>query len=162
RRLSTPEQAPTRRRPRRLLTSGEMRLRAGRWLAFLLLVGTIGAFAVPQAAGVTAVTRYVRSTNSQDTSNDCTHDCDPCATLQYAIDQANAGDKVQVAGTFDSHVTILKSLTITGWQGYEAVLDGTNSGRVVTVNGPLSVTLSNLTIENGSSIYDGGGVLNVD
>jgi predicted outer membrane repeat protein len=145
-----------------------MRTKAGRWLVLCLLVGTFGAFVVPQAAGVTAVTGYVISTGS-DAANDCTHDWNPCATLQYAIDQANAGDTIKVAGTIDSNVTILKSLTITGWLiGGPPTLDGTNSGRVVTIDDgantvpPPSVTLSNITIENGNSSSDGGGVLVVN
>ena len=141
-----------------------MSMRAGRWLALCFLVGIFGAFAVPRAAGVTAVTRYVVSTGS-DSENDCTDSANPCASLQYAIDQASAGDTIDVAGTINSHVTIVKSLTITQWPGQaSAVLDGTTSGRVVTVgdgsNTPLSVTLSDLTIENGLE-SDGGGVLNI-
>ncbi len=139
-----------------------MNLKAGRWLGVVLLVGAFGAFAVPQASGITAITRYVVSTGA-DSENDCTDSGTPCATLQYAIDQANAGDTIDVAGTIDSNVTVAESLTITQWPGQaSAVLDGTNSGTVVTIDGgggsPLPVTLSDLTIENGSASGDGGGV----
>jgi predicted outer membrane repeat protein len=137
-----------------------MSVRTGRWLALCLLVGAVGAVAVPQASGVTTATRYVVSTGA-DADNDCTDSANPCAGLQYAIDQASAGDTIDVAGTLDSNVTIAESLTVTQWPGQaSAVLDGTNSGTVVTINGgaSVSVTLSDLTIENGNSSSDGGGV----
>ena len=84
---------------------------------FLLLEGA------PQTAYATTGTRYV-AMNGNNTSNTCTDSSAPCATIQYAISQADTGEEVRVAsGTYtDLHVTggmtavvqIDKSITIQG------------------------------------------------
>jgi hypothetical protein len=135
------------------------------WCALICAVG-VPALVVTGAASAAALTRYV-SSSGDNTANDCTDSGNPCATVQYAVDQADEGDTIDVAGTIDDNVTVRISLTITQWPGQApAVLDGTSSDIVVTVDGtdavvPPVVTLSGLTIQNGASFSsDGGGIVN--
>jgi len=77
------------------------------------------------------------------------------------VSEAASGDTIYVAGTIDDTVTIEDlSLTISQWPGQaQAVLDGTDSGTVVTVDSG-TVQLDQLTLENGSLVGAGGGIAN--
>ncbi len=130
-------------------------------------------FAVGPAAA-SASTRYVSNSGS-NTDNDCTAPANPCLTVQDAINQANAGDTIAVAGTHQETVLSRISLTMAQWPGTApAVLDGSSAAAntsVVWVDGtdattPPVVTLSDLTIENDPSgngvLITGGGSLTVE
>jgi len=119
-------------------------------------------------------TRYVSWLTGDDTSNDCTNVLTPCATIQHAVDVAQAYDEVLVArGTYtgvNAHgglrqiVYVSKSLTLRG--GYEldfharydsvAVLDAEGNGRGVVITGPITVTLDGFEITGGSAEGLGG------
>lgn len=89
---------------------------SGRNRARLLLgcVALILAACASFAAGAAASgsTRYVSSSGS-DTDNDCLTASNPCLMVQYAVDQADSGDTVAVAGVHKETVRIRESLTIT-------------------------------------------------
>jgi hypothetical protein len=135
--------------------------RAGRYAA--TAVGTVAvlAFGVSAAAAAQAAapkTLFV-SQGGLD-SGTCTS-ASPCATVSYALTKAASGATIKVSGTIDDNPSISSPVTITTWPGgpagSPAVLDGTASGRVVTVGiGVSGVTLDDLTIENGYSDYGGG------
>jgi hypothetical protein len=144
---------------------------AARWLGLCVLIGVLGALVVGGATAATGTTRYVSSTGD-NTDNDCTDSSNPCATVQFAVNQADEGDTIDIAGTIDDNASVRISLTITQWPGQAAaVLDGSSgSDTVLTVDGsdsvdPPTVTLSDLTIENGFAggvLQPGGGVYNND
>ena len=120
-------------------------------------------------------TRYVADIGADSTN--CTDPLQPCATIQYAIDQALAGDEVLVAaGTYTDYTTktvgleslqqnvfIDKSITLRG--GYTAVgddpftvqepitnaviLDAEGDRRGIYVADGISATISSLFIQNG-------------
>ncbi|HJQ84193.1 MAG TPA: right-handed parallel beta-helix repeat-containing protein, partial [Candidatus Binatia bacterium] len=145
-----------------------MTWKAARLLCLALLLGALGVLVGASPATAAGVTRYVVS-SGDDTDNDCTDPANPCQHLQYAIDQANDGDTIAVGGTVASNVTVRTSLTITQWSGQApAVLDGGSNDTVVKVDGtgavtPPSVTLSDLTIQNGAALgflQSAGGVYN--
>src|SRR5205823_6059685 len=109
--------------------------RGVRLLGVCVLICALGGLTVGRAAGAGGQPRYV-SSSGDDAFNDCTDPANPCATLQYTIDQSNLGDTIDVAGTLDANVTLRISLTITQWPGQAAaVLDGTSSDTVVTIDG---------------------------
>jgi uncharacterized repeat protein (TIGR01451 family) len=125
--------------------------------------------AVSAAGG--AVTLLVSSSSGGDTGN-CTSS--PCATIQYAVTQAERASysgytvTIEVAGgpTYDDAVIIdassLGSLTIDGAGVTVTTLNDGGSGPDVTVDSG-TVTVENLTITGGLGAecpWGGGGVLN--
>lgn len=90
-------------------------------------------------------------------------------TIQSAIDDT-ACDTVQVAtGSFAEHLVIDRSLTLQGNGMANTIIDGTNSGRPVLVDGNgINVLINNLRVANGNASNEnptvgigriGGGIL---
>lgn len=141
-------------------------------LAFcMLLVAFLWLLGLPevmQAAGPPI--RYVASTGSD--ANDCSNSFAPCATIQYAITQADSGDEIRVAGgTYPESLTINKILTLKG--GYTTsdwvasnpdinvtTIDAGGADRVVHVTAAVEVTISGFDITGGSTTLVGGGIYN--
>ena len=130
-------------------------------LAFVAL--WLSAAGQAQANGVTI--RYV-ATDGYDSGN-CESVPGRCQTIQYAIQKANEGDQIQVAGgdyaSSGTVAVITKELRIIGafdpgFIGadsdlYETVLDAQWGGSVVNITTAGDVVLENLTITRG----DGSG-----
>ena len=75
-----------------------------------------------RSVGTTTV--YVSTTGSD--SNPCTYS-QPCATIQYAIDNAPAGALIKVAaGSYNQSVHITKPLTLSGAGASTTTIDGSN------------------------------------
>lgn len=72
------------------------------------------------------------------------------ATLQERIDSAEPGTVLEITGRHSGPITISKTLCLKG--AGEAVIDGENSGTVVTVRAP-GVTLENLTVRNSGESF---------
>lgn len=93
----------------------------------------------------------------------------PCRTVQYAIDQAAAGDTIYVAagvytGTGAAVITVTKSITLYGgWDGNATgdpvrdpavnptVLDAERQRRVVYIKGPSAPTVDGFSIARGDA-----------
>jgi len=111
-----------------------------------------------------------------DTS-DCTNSANPCATVQYAVDQAGIGAEIRVATGVYTDVTlrdgipqmvyISKTVTIRG--GYTpaftgppdpianpTTLDAQGQGRVLYITGDISPTIEGLRITGGDATGLGG------
>jgi len=59
--------------------------------------------------------RYVALPPTGNDTGDCTNPLTPCATLTYAVSQANDGDIIDLAaGTYNETVVIVKKLIIQG------------------------------------------------
>jgi hypothetical protein len=109
---------------------------AGLALATATLGGGLALLTAPPASAA-GQTRIV-ATDGTDTGN-CT--VDPCLTIQYAVDQATAGDTVQVGGgTFAEGVLIRKSLTIDG--------NGASGAGRTTISGPADGSAPSVTISS--------------
>jgi hypothetical protein len=89
-----------------------------------------------------------------DDDDTCTTPEDPCATIQSAIDRAEPWSTISVGpGTFAENLVIDTSLFIVGAGRDATVIDGTQSGRVVEVDGEIQVVMRDLRVTNG---YVGG------
>jgi len=122
----------------------------------VLIVLALGLCAQPGLA-----TRFVATTGS-DVTNDCTSSVSPCETVQWAIDQAAAGEQIKVAeGTYsgsqivqvdrsgtlyeykqvvfiDKAVTVRGGYRVTDWTTsdpalYVTEIDAAGDGRPVTI-----------------------------
>ena len=84
-------------------------------------------------------------------------------SIQQAIDGAAKEAVICLAaGTFLENLTIDKSITLQGAGEDATILDGNQNGRVVTIasaGNAVKVTLSDITIQNGSA-ESGGGISN--
>ena len=91
--------------------------------------------------------------------------------IQGAINEANDGDFILISpGVYFENISLLdKNLTIASliYTGFdsdligETILDGEGDGSVITIDGgqDQSTLLVGLTIQNGSSLDAGGGIL---
>jgi hypothetical protein len=135
--------------------------RKGSWI-LLVLCALAALVAVPAPfAAADPATRYVAPGGS-DTDNDCLDSGDPCATIQHAVDEADAGDTVSVAaGSYDAGpfygAWIEKPLTIQGAQhGAACARDGSNvaaESTLHTASGGFAILSDNVTI-SGMRIVD--------
>lgn len=117
-----------------------------------------------------AVDRYV-STNGIDVGG-CTSVGSPCRTIQFAVDAADPGDRVLVAGGIytDVHARngltqvayISKTLTLMGKydstftdRDQGSLLRAQRKGRLFYVAGPITVTLDGFGLEEGNATAGG-------
>lgn len=82
-------------------------------------------------------------------------------TIAAALAAASAGDTISIgSGTFsESGLSIaVNNLTITGAGKYSTIIDAGDSNRVFNVGNSRVVTIRNLTIQNGLTTGNGGGI----
>ena len=149
-------------------------------LKYLISVGLSGllalavrlTFVVFQGAAQ-AVTFNVDSTGDGSDTNladgicaTATGDC----TLRAAIEQAGSGDAINIplgvyTLTLGTELTIDQNLALTGAGSGDtiiqaAVTPGVATHRVLAISGDASASISGLTIQNGRSLLDAGGIEN--
>lgn len=131
---------------------------AGLAIALFALIGVgTAAAAVPQ-------TRLVAEDGVD--SGDCT--VDPCATIQYAVDETDPGDIVDVAaGTYDEpQVIVDKPLTLHGDGPGQTIVDGSSASGLAS-NGLFrfdspavgDISVSGFTLEGANGENAGGEAL---
>jgi len=97
---------------------------------------------------------YVATTGTD--SGNCPSS-DPCATVNYAITKSVSGDIIHIAaGTYHEHIYVTQSVTISGDGMDQTILDGSSSHRVLAVSSPYTVSINDLTIQNGYVASDNG------
>ncbi|MCX6023496.1 MAG: hypothetical protein NTZ05_17545, partial [Chloroflexi bacterium] len=139
-----------------------LRLAAAVFLVFSSLPLSLLLPALPLTAPQTAeaaATWYVAPFGLS--ANACTSLATACSTVAGAIGKAAAGDTIEIAaGVYKERITVGKALTIKGAGADRTVLDGQQGGIVVTVSSGVTASLSGLTIRNGKTTGNGGGVAN--
>ena len=138
-----------------------MNLRRGMVLAALSCVLSSLAFVAP-TAWASAKTLYAAP--SAKGSANCAQSADAC-TLPTALSHATSGDTVDLAaGTYKAtsytSLTISTSLTIEPTTANSAVLLEGNGATVLVVHSSSKVTISGITIADGTSAGSAGGIVN--
>lgn len=97
-------------------------------------------------------------------NTDCRSWSTACHTIAQAVISATSGDRIHVAaGFYNEHLTLNKSLAITGThpdRGLVTTINGSAQGAVITVNSNYTVSVSGATIKNAQSAAYGGGLAN--
>ena len=145
---------------------------------FVLVTGVLALLLGPgrppgaRAIGLGGSILYVTTTGSNALGNNCQTLATPCQTITYALTQALATDTIEVAaGTYSASetfpLTIAIALTISGgWnasfttQAGATIVDagGVNAVFSITNGAGTTVALSGMTIQNGTTAGNGGGV----
>ena len=107
-----------------------------------------------------ARTWYVNGVSGSDSDN-CTSSTTPCKTIGRAISLAASEDTIRVAAAiYTENLTLGKSVNILGGSASTTIIDGDGASTVVTISKTTAhVTLSQLTIRNGTA-FSGGGINN--
>ena len=130
-----------------------------------LTIGTLllmAQFLAVNQNALAITTWYVNGLHGSDL-NSCKSPQTPCKTIGRAISHSVSGDSIMVAAAiYKENLTIAFNLTITGAGAQATIVDGHQAGAVVTIrNTNAHVSLSGLTISNGSgSNLGGGGIYN--
>jgi hypothetical protein len=129
-------------------------------IAALLVAVFLSIFAIISNRALAAGTIYVDAADPTSDLAGCGSVANPCNTIQNGVDNAIAGDTVQVAaGTYTETVIVNKSLTLLGAQNgvdartrsaapsSESVVNGSGGGFNITVS---NVAINGFRIENAS------------
>jgi hypothetical protein len=139
-------------------SSPVVRFRNFRAISLKLLAGIFAASAllVPRAA----YANTYRVTNTSDNAADT-------GSLRHAVNTAVDGDTIQFSAGAIGTVTLTNgtllishSVTITGPGANVLTISGNNAVPVFTMYSSSSVSISGLTIANGNSATNGGGIYN--
>ena len=102
--------------------------------------------------------KYVSITGSDD--NDGT-ETNPYLTIGKGITSVNPDGTVNVDdGTYYEHLTISKNVNLVGKSQENTILDGSNTGRPITIDTGATVNISLFTIQNGNAYGSAGGGIN--
>ncbi len=100
---------------------------------------------------ITLSSWYVNGSTGSD-SNNCLSPSTACKTIGGAIGKASNGDTITIAaGTYAENLSVNKSLTFVGAGRDQTIVDGGASGTVFDILLNSTVTLSKMTVRNGSS-----------
>ncbi len=127
------------------------------FMSFVLLA----LFLALTPAASASKTWYVDGVNGND-NNDCLSSPTACQTISHAISLASSRDTITVApATYTENLTINFSLRIIGSGAATTIVDGGGVGTVFTISSRAAhVLFSQLTIRNGYTQSDGGGIIN--
>ncbi len=123
-------------------------------LTMMVILG-LGNTTIPSQAF--SGTLYVSPSGNDDTNN-CSNQSTPCRSVQHAIASAMENNEIQLAaGSYTGTVTLNnKKLTLTGAGVENTIIDGSNTNQGIYLTNASGVTITNVTIQNGTGIYGGG------
>jgi predicted outer membrane repeat protein len=128
--------------------------------ATLAAVLALAIVPIGRAAADTAPTTLYVAPGGQDGSNSCAVATSPCLTIGHALVEAAAGDTISVAkGHYvESWLSVRVPISIIGTAPASTVIDAAHQGGVFVVHRGAGLTLSRVTVENGSShnLHAGG------
>jgi hypothetical protein len=83
-------------------------------------------------------------------------------TIAAAIAAASPGDTISIQDAVHSeaNITVDRDLTIQGQGAANTAVDGGGGGTIFTIDSGITVAIQNITVRNGSSSADGGGIVN--
>src|SRR5258706_188741 len=94
-------------------------------------------------------------------TGNCQAALSPCLTITYALTQAVDGDQILVAaGTYSEGVVVNVNVSITGAGMQATIVDGGGTGDVFFIPVGKAAYLEKMTIQNGVTSADGGGIEN--
>lgn len=132
-----------------------------------LVVGTVAAWA-GGAPGAGASTVLFAAPVAAGTG-DCSSQADACtlatalsdATSGAVVELTTAGQQADTATWYSGTFTVTTSLTIEPVSGVDdPILDGGGAGSVITISGTPTVTIEDVTIQDGNTDGSGGGIDN--
>ena len=86
----------------------------------------------------------------------------PKKTIQNAINAVDNSGVVNVADwTYNEHLTISKSVTLNGASRENTIIDGTQTGTIITISGTPTVNINHITLRNGKNTLTGGAINNL-
>lgn len=111
----------------------------------------MGLFLALAPRAPASATWYVNGVSGSD-SNNCLSPSTACKTVGHTITLVSSGDSIIVApSTYTEHLSIEISLNLIGSAASTTIIDGGGANTVVRISSTSAVvTLSNLTIRNGS------------
>ena len=127
--------------------------------AALVLVFSLAAVLI-SSDSVSAQPRYYVSTTGSDTTGDGSEG-NPWRTIGYAIGPASDGDTIIVASGIynENDLNVGESMRIQGAGMGSTIVDAQYGGRVFSI-GACDFELSGMTIRNGNTSANGGGIYN--
>jgi len=128
----------------------------------ILLLVVIMSFALVLCSAASANTVYVNGTNGND-SNDGSSWQYAKQTISNATGTLDPNGTIYIAngnytGANNQNITISTNMTIIGQNQNNTIINAENMTRIFTINNGITVTLKNLTLQNGNS--DNGGAIN--
>jgi uncharacterized repeat protein (TIGR01451 family) len=101
------------------------------------------------------------SPNGNDTTGDGT-EAHPFKTIAMAIATVNSGGTIRIKnGIYNEHdLTISKNVNIVGESANSTIIDAQKLGRIFNIASGSTVSISNLTLVNGSVTGNGGAIYN--
>ncbi|MCF2970250.1 hypothetical protein L1047_03450 [Synechococcus sp. Nb3U1] len=152
-------------------TANQLALTHGhRWWKMLLLLGSPLATLALWAGAAEAATITVNSLDQGSVAGQCTlRDAIEAANTNAAVQGCTAGDSLPTVDTIDFSVTgiitlvtalptITEDVVIDGPGATDLEVSGNNLVRVFDIGNNLSVEIEGLTISNGNTAGDGGGI----
>ena len=108
---------------------------------------------------VAGVGRFVSPTGT-DINNTCLVPSRPCQTIATTITRSGSGDTIHIAaGHYLENLSFAKNVVLLGAGAASTIIDGDGRDSVLQI-GLATVTVSGLTLKNGHSLADGGGISN--